>query len=130
MSAKRKMVSLKMYIGSKNDGRQYEGRLLGLVDHIEFNAILRSDAIAGRCITKATMPLTNITQNKDFDGSDGLNGLRMVIAVKKKGGVDCCGMKKLLITEPLDYISTVKAGGKEASFTGPNSWLTIKEEEV
>jgi hypothetical protein len=129
MSVKKKMVSLKMYIGSKNDERRYEGRLLGLVDHSEFNAILRSDAIAGRCVTKATMPLTNITQNKDFDGADGLNGLRMVIAVKKKGGVDCC-MKKLLITEPLDYISTVKAGGKEASFTGPNSWLTIKEEEV
>jgi len=129
MPVKKKIVELDLYIGSKNQPRKYEGRLLGLIDAIEFNALLRSEAVQTRCLSKATMPLTNITECKAFDGHEGLDGLRLVVAVKKKAGVECC-IKKLLVTEPLDYISVIKKEGKEASFTGPTSWLTIKEKEV
>jgi len=127
--AGKKFIELKVYGEANNKSKLYEGRLLGLVDDAEFNALVRSSVVQNRCITKATMPLTNITDCKEFDTTDGLKGLRLVMAVKKQGHVECLS-KKLFGTEKLDYISTVKDGGKTASFTGPNSWMTIKEKEV
>ena len=118
-----------MYTGAQNKSKAYEGRLLGLIDDIEFNALIRSQAVQIRCITKATMPLANITECKEFDGTDGLKGLRLVMAVKKKGN-SVCLKKKLFVTEKLDFISTIKNSGKSASITASNSWMTIEEEEV
>jgi len=129
MADKKSIIKVKVYTGAQNKSKTYEGRLLGLIDDVEFNALMRSQAVQTRCITKATMPLVNITECREFDGTDGLKGLRLVMSVKKKDNIVCL-KKKLFVTEKLDFISTIKNSGKSASITASNSWMTIEEEGV
>jgi len=127
--ASKKIVTVVIYESDGNKDKKYEGRLLGLINDDEFNALARNSVVRGRCITKRTMPLSVITECKKFDGIDGLNGLRLVVAVKKKDGVDCY-KKILLVSEKLEYISYVREDGCTAFAGKNNSWMTVEEREV
>lgn len=123
----KKVVKVETY-AENGKNVAYEGRLLGLIDDEEFNVIIRNKVIQTRCLTKQLILLANITDAKEYAGFEGLKGLRMVMAVKKKEGVNCY-TKTLFISDKLSFISYVKDDG--AAFTGENnSWLTIEEKEA
>ena len=106
----------------------YEGRLLGLINDDEFHTLIKNKTVQGRCITKQTIPLTNITTAEEFGGYEGLKGLRLVVAVKKKEGLDSF-TKMLFVSSKLSMISYVKKDN--AAFNSNDGcWLTIEEKEV
>lgn len=130
MSSKKKIVTATIYTDEHPKGRKYEGRLLGLINDSEFDALIRHKTVQTRCVTKGTVPIASIIGCKEFDGKDGLQGLRMVMSVKKREGVSCF-TKVLLVTEKLSFISFVREDGSSVALTGEkDSWINIDEKEV
>ncbi len=107
---------------------EYKGRLLGLIDDEEFNKIIKDKGMQNQCFTKGTMPLSNITHNKAFDGPEGLDGLRMVVALRVKD--DRIVAKRLFITEKLNMISFIGEDGETSINGEEGSWITLNEEEA
>lgn len=119
----KKVIIAKVYTGANEDDKIYEGRLLGLIDDKEFNSLIKSPQLQTKCITRETMPLPAITKRYQK-----LDGLRVVIAVKKVNGE--IATKLLFISERLDRVSYVKSDD-DAAFTGESdSYIMIEEKEV
>lgn len=126
---KKKLIKVTTYLAD-NNSFSYEGRLLGLISDREFNVLVRNKTVQTRCLTKQTIPLANIVASEAYGGFDGLGGLRMVMAIKKREGIDCY-TKALFVTDRLTWISYVQKEQTSAAFCGEdNSWLTVDEEEV
>lgn len=120
---KKKMIKVDVFTG--NLERIYYGRLLGLVDDEEFNAIIKSDTLKKRIHTKETMPLEEITDNWQ-----DLNGLRLVMTIKKIDDGKDTIEPRLFISERLSFVSYAKPEGN-CAFTGESqSYLMVEEEEV
>lgn len=110
-------------------GKIYEGRLLGLIDDEQFAILIKEKEVQRKFLTTEATPLRDIT-----DGYKKMNGLRLVMAVKKvdNESVD----KNLFVSEKLANIANV---GKtdasaysevEAGFAGEKSyWLWVEERE-
>jgi len=126
MSDKRKLDVI-LWL-SNNRKINYKGRLLGLIDDIEFNKIIRDKGMQNQCFTRETIPLSKIIYNKAFDGLLGLRGLRLVVAIRKRN--DQVVSKKLFISEKLNMISYVGEDGETSINGEEESWLTLNEERA
>ncbi len=120
----KRVVIAKVFTSDNEDDKTYEGRLLGLIDDKEFNSLLKSPQLQSKCITRESVPLSVITKQYQK-----LDGLRMVMAVKKVGNE--VASKLLFISEKLDRVSYVK-NENDAAFTGESdcSYIMIEEKEV
>jgi len=107
----------------------YEGRLLGLIDDKQFTILVNEKEIQRKFLTTEATPLREIVDNYRK-----MNGLRLVMAVKKVNGEDAD--KHLFVSEKLELLAN---SGKtdsnaysdvEAGFTGEESyWLWVEERE-
>lgn len=122
--AYRKMVVVDVYTESKKDGTTVEGRLLGLINDKEFNAIVSSKELQKKVLTKETIPLTSITENYQ-----NLEDYRMVIAIKERDGTQF-HPARLFISDKLGVVSFVQPEGNCGFTDRSRAYIMIEEKEV
>jgi len=109
---------------SKPEEYRYVGRFLGLIKDDEFNAICQSKKAANKIESKETKSLMDVCKNYVT-----LTGFRFVMVVKKVNDT-AIPIKKLFISERLNYISTIENGKKRAVFLSENdNNFTVREIE-
>lgn len=100
------------------------GRLLGLINDKEFNAIVNSKALQKKILTKESIPLVNITKNYQ-----NLEDYRVVIAVKERDGTQFYPAR-LFISDKLGVVSFIQPDGN-CAFTDRNqAYIMMEEKEV
>ena len=77
----------KIFIIVGKDHRNYEGRLLGLIDDVGFQGLLKERGLAKRVKTAEAVKLVTLSKrsNKDTAGEGGgLKGYRLLFSIRKK----------------------------------------------
>ena len=116
-------MSEKRFVTVETDeGVKYYGRLLGLINDAEFHHTINNRKIQNKTFSVETKLLKDIAE-----GYEDLNGLRLVVALRKIDGQEICE-KLLFISEKLEMISCIVTD-KEIYITGQNDeFLTVTEE--
>ena len=104
---------------------RYKGRCLGLLDSKQFTIITTHADIKRRFYSSSTVPIDNIIAYEK-DNSENLEGKRLAIAVKERNHKDVVG-KIVLVTEPIDYASTIDR--KCMSVCTKGSYIIVEEKE-
>lgn len=107
----------------RNKVTKIKGRLLGLINKEEFKGIIESQAMRTRLFCVETTSL------EDVADVDDMNGLRLVVAVRKKNGKDMFG-KHLFVSDPLTIASYLKEDKSEAHISSENNYFILQEEEA
>lgn len=97
--SKKEIVSIELVDRNRN----YEGRLLGLMDDEEFYAMVTKKRVANKIFSGRTVPLGEIIDHYGKKLGE-LSGLRLAIAIQKIDG-EKQGGKHLFVTEKLQYIT-------------------------
>lgn len=100
------------------------GRLLGLVDDTEFNAIVSSKKLQKGVLTKETIPLVSITKNYQ-----NLEDYRVVIAIRERDGAQF-HPARLFISDKLGVVSFVQPEGNCGFTDRGQSYIMMEEKEV
>jgi hypothetical protein len=100
------------------------GRLLGLINDIEFNAIVNSKKLQRGVLTKETIPLVNITKNYK-----SLEDYRVVVAIRERDGEQFYP-SRLFISDKLSVVSFIQPGGNCAFTDRSQAYIMIEEKEV
>jgi hypothetical protein len=101
----------------------YVGRLLGLLSPKEYAALFVKPELKNKITTVETASLDVIGKKEDIDG------LRLVMTVKKRNDELISSQKVLFISEPLDHISSYSST-KGVSFTGSETYYLATEVDV
>ena len=121
-TTERKLVNVSIY--GTEDQLQYTGRCLGLLTPKEYCGLVNDKSLWTRLFTVPTKTLAAISELDDIEG------LRLAIAVKKKGENEEEVLRKMLfITEPLDLISQI-VGKEEITFVGKDGSYILATEEA
>lgn len=91
----------KITVELSDNKKTYQGRLLGLIDDKEFHCIMKHRSTQNKIFSGETKPLKEI-----IDSYQNLEGLRLVVALKKIDGKSVLGKKQLFISEKLNYIAS------------------------
>jgi hypothetical protein len=111
---------------TKIDGKdvEYTGRFLGFIKDDEFNALTQHpDEVGTRLESKATQSLTKVAASKDK-----LSGVRLIMAIKKVG-TKTTFIKKLFVSDRLDFISEVAGKIVTIEAEGGHNTLVVEEKE-
>lgn len=121
-TSEKKLISIEIY--GQEDQMRYVGRCLGLLTPKEYCGLINDKSLWSKLFTVPTKTLAAISELVDVDG------LRLALAVKKKGENEEEVLRKMLfITEPLDLISHV-VSKEEITFVGKDgSYILASEEE-
>ena len=101
-----------------------EGRLLGLVNDKEFNAIVANKKLQKKVLTKATIPLDSITKYHQ-----SLEDFRVVAAIRARDGAQF-HPARLFISDKLSVVSFVQPDGNCAFTDRGQAYIMIEEREV
>jgi hypothetical protein len=112
--AKKRRITVNLYSAQDNIDKEYQGRMLGFITGEEFNALLKNKQLQTKFLTVESVPIEDIVKNYSV-----LNGLRLVVAVKKIDEKDV--IKQLFVSEPLDTVSYYYPDKKEVGFTTEDS---------
>lgn len=121
MQAKAKKKTTVTLELTDNEGKEYKGRLLGLINDNEFFKIMRSQRIQNKLFSYKTVPLSEIAEYAD------LKGLRLVIAVKEINGTTTIG-KHLFITDNLSMVTQVQTEGQVGILTENDEYILVTED--
>lgn len=122
--AKKKKVVVNLYGHQSQIDKQYSGRLLGLITSEEFNALIKNKSLQTKFLTSETVGIKEINDNYSE-----LNGLRIVVAVKKIGDTEVT--KQLFVSEPLNMINYFYSQKNEMGLiTDEDNLITIAQDEV
>jgi hypothetical protein len=122
--AKKRVVKTTIYI--KEVPVTYIGRFLGFLRPNEYAKTIGNPAITSRMETRNTKNLFNVCHRMG-----NLNNARFVLALKEGNGKTL--NKKLLISEPMDFISEIKYVTKSVTMhavSGNEITLSESEEEL
>lgn len=110
-----------MHIYGKVDRIHYKGRLLGLISKEEYAGIIDKPVLRNRIVTVETAQLKNIGKMSN------ILGYRLIMVIKKRND-EAVVNKALLVTEPLEHISSVESD-REVTFVGSNgSYIIVTED--
>ncbi len=118
----KRTVTVDIYTGKIEAA--FEGRLLGLVNDAEFNAIVNSKKLQKKVLTKETIPLISITKNYQ-----NLEDYRVVIAIKERDGT-IFHPSKLFISDKLGVVSFVQPDGNCAFTDRGQAYILMEEKGV
>ncbi len=120
--SQKKTVVVDVYTGKIEAA--FKGRLLGLVNDIEFNAIVNSKELQKKVLTKETISLADITKNYQT-----LEDYRVVIAIKERDG-EIFHPARLFISDKLGVVSFVQPDGNCGFTDRGQAYILMEEEEV
>ena len=121
--AKKRIVKTILHI--KEVPIAYTGRFLGFLRPNEYAKTIGNSAITSRMETKTTKSLFNVCHRMG-----NLCSARFVLALKERDGKTV--NKKLLISEPMDFISEIKYAERSVTMhavSGNEITLSESEEE-
>lgn len=121
-SQKKTTVVVDVYTGKIET--VFEGRLLGLVNDVEFNAIVNSKKLQKKVLTKETISLASITKNHQ-----NLEDYRVVVAIKERDGT-MFHPAKLFISDKLGIVSFVQPDGNCGFTDRGQAYILMEEKEA
>lgn len=116
------IVVIDIYTGKSETS--VEGRLLGLINDKEFNAIVTSKELQKKVLTKETISLSSITQHYQ-----NLEDYRVVVAVRSRDGAQF-HPARLFASDKLGVVSFVQPDGNCGFTDRGQAYIMIEEKEV
>ena len=100
-TSKSQKVKLFIYGTDYNNAEvEYDGRCLGFINEPQFVMIEKDKELRSKVYTSESKTLN------DIKSETNIKGMRLVLAISKNNKESILG-KKLLVTEPLDFVSVV-----------------------
>jgi len=124
IKASKAIVVIDVYTSEKAEQTTVEGRLLGLINDKEFNAIVSSKKLQKGVLTKATKSLSSITRHYQ-----NLEDYRVVVAARARNG-EQFHPARLFISDKLGVVSFVQPGGNCGFTDRSQAYIMIEEKEV
>lgn len=117
------MIVIDVYTGEKEKQTSVEGRLLGLINDKEFNAIVASKQLQKKVLTKETIPLSSITKHHQ-----NLEDYRVVVAARVRNDTQF-HPARLFISDKLGVVSFVQPEGNCGFTDRGQAYVMIEEKE-
>jgi len=124
IKASKAIVVIDVYTGEKEEQTSVEGRLLGLINDKEFNAIVASKKLQKKVLTKETLSLSSITHHYQ-----NLEDYRVVIAARARDGIQF-HPARLFVSDKLGVVSFVQPDGNCGFTDRGQAYIMIEEKEV